>query len=218
MKIKITFILLCCYFTLSAYAQFNTIPMQKGRYAVEVADRNTKAGKKAPEKEMVPVSSEKDTIDKRKEWIERYMSVAYPLRRIVITSDYGERIDPITGKKSFHNGVDLRAAEGEEAFAMMFGQVVKVGSDKRSGNYVILQHGDFTVSYCHLSKILVQKDEFVSAGDVIGLVGSTGRVTGSHLHLILRQHKEALHPNLIFSFVYITRRKSFLAISNAVFQ
>lgn len=201
MKIKIIFILLCGYSTQSAYAQFNTISMQKGRYAVEIADRNTKAGKKVHKKEMMPVSSEKDTIDKRKEWIERYMNVAYPLRRIVVTSDYGERIDPITGKKSFHNGIDLRAAEGEEAFAMMFGQVVKVGSDKRSGNYVILQHGDFTVSYCHLSKILVQKGYFVSPGVSIGITGSTGKTTGPHLHLTMKYNNKVISPNIMLNHI-----------------
>lgn len=146
---------------------------------------------------MVPISNEKDTIDKRKEWIARYMSVSYPLRRVVVTSDYGERINPISGKKSFHNGIDLRAAEGEEAFAMMFGQVVKVGSDKRSGNYVTLRHGDFTVSYCHLSKTLVQNGQFVFAGNAIGIIGSTGRVTGSHLHLTLKFNDTIIDSGII---------------------
>ncbi|MCM1312411.1 MAG: M23 family metallopeptidase [Roseburia sp.] len=206
MIVRNIFILLCCCSTLSAYAQFNTISMQKGRYAVEVASRNTKAGENVPKKEMVPVSNEKDTIDKRKEWLERYMSVSYPLRRIVVTSDYGERIDPITRKKSFHNGIDLRAAEGEEVFAMMFGKVVKVGSDKRSGNYVILRHGDFTVSYCHLSKCCVKRGDCVRPGNVVGISGSTGRATGAHLHLTVRMGRRHINPGTLLQFVDETRK------------
>jgi len=154
---------------------------------------------------MVPISNEKDTINRRKEWIDRYMSVAYPLRNIKITSSYGKRIDPFTGKKSFHNGIDLRAASGEEAFAMLLGQVVKAGSDKRSGKYVTLRHGDFTVSYCHLSKPLVKAGQIVSAGEPVGLTGSTGRSTGSHLHLTLKRGRKKLHPHIILDYIRTVR-------------
>ena len=66
---------------------------------------------------------------------------------------------------------------------MMEGVVVKVGQDKTSGKYVTLRHGRYTVSYCHLSKILIVKGAIVHPRDVVGITGSTGRSTGEHLHI-----------------------------------
>ncbi len=199
---------MCCHFVQSISAQFNTISMYNNRCCIEVDVNGAKAGEKVSQKEMVPISNEKDTIDKRKEWMDRYMSVAYPLRNIKITSSYGERIDPFTGKKSFHNGIDLRAASGEEAFAMLLGQVVKAGSDKRSGNYVILRHGDFTVSYCHLSKCYVKRGDCVRPGDVVGVCGSTGRATGPHLHLTVRMGRRYINPGILLQVIDEIRKQA----------
>ena len=208
MNIRLIVILICCHFVQSLSAQFNTVSTYKNRYCIKVDANDAIAGEKVFQKEMVPISNEKDTIDKRKEWMDRYMSVAYPLRNIKITSNYGERIDPITGKKSFHNGIDLRAVSGEDAFAMMVGLVIKTGSDKRSGNYVILQHGDFTVSYCHLSKYYMKRGDCVRPGDVVGISGSTGRATGPHLHLTVRMGRRHINPEILLLFINETRRQA----------
>lgn len=85
-------------------------------------------------------------------------------------------------EKKFHNGIDLHA-RGDEVMAMMAGVVVKVGQDKSSGKYVTLRHGDYTVSYCHLSRILTRKGAAIGPRDVVGITGSTGRSTGEHLHI-----------------------------------
>ncbi len=156
-----------------------------------------------------------DTIDKKKEWTDRFMSVSYPLRKIEITSDYGERTDPFTGKRSRHNGLDLRASKGDEAYAMMFGQVIKVGSDNRSGKYVTLRHGNFTVSYCHLSKPLVKTGQIVTAGEPVGLTGSTGRSTGPHLHLTLKRGRKKLHPRIIIDYIRTIREEALVGICTA---
>lgn len=208
MNIKCVFILLCCHFVQSASAQFNTVSMCKNRYCIEVAVNDAKAGEKVSQKEMVPISNEKDTINRRKEWIDRYMSVSYPLREIVVTSDFGERIDPFTGKKSFHNGIDLRAVHGEEAFTLMHGIVVKVGQDKQSGKYVTLRHGDFSVSYCHLSECRVKKGDCVRPGDVVGVCGSTGRSTGPHLHLTVRMGRRHINPGILLQFIDGIRKQA----------
>ena len=68
---------------------------------------------------------------------------------------YGFRRYPFTGKKIFHGGLDLHA-RGEKVMAMMAGILVKVGHDNASGKYVVLRHGNYQVSYCHLSRILVE--------------------------------------------------------------
>ena len=65
----------------------------------------------------------------------------------------------------------------------MQGKVLRVGQDKVSGKYVTLQHGNFTVSYCHLSQIFVSQGKIVPPGDVVGITGNTGRSTGEHLYI-----------------------------------
>ena len=133
-------------------------------------------------------------------WIDRYLGVSYPLRRIKVNSSYGYRKDPFTGKRKFHNGIDLHA-RGDEVLVMMEGVVVKVGQDKTSGKYVILRHGSYTVSYCHLSKILVAKGAAVRPRDVIGVTGSTGRSTGEHLHITCKLDGKNINPLLLLDYI-----------------
>ena len=76
-------------------------------------------------------------------WIDRYLSVCYPLKHIKVNSSFGSRKDPFTGEKTFHSGLDLQA-DYEEVYSMFNGQVKKIGSDNRSGRYVTLQHGEYT--------------------------------------------------------------------------
>lgn len=215
MKIKSVLILALSVASFTATAQFNTVSQYRALYIVDAVADSVKAGKK---QEKVPTRQREDTIgmeDKKKEWTDRYMSVSYPLRKIEITSDYGDRIDPFTGKRSRHNGLDLRASQGDEAYAMMFGQVIKVGSDNRSGKYVTLRHGDFTVSYCHLSKPLVKTGQIVTAGEPVGLTGSTGRSTGPHLHLTLKRGRKKLHPRIIIDYIRTIREEALLGICTA---
>lgn len=192
----------CC---MAAPAQFHTVTPHTARYRIERVEQMT-AGKET--EKAAPAENSVDTASMRKQWIDSYLSVSYPLRKIEITSGYGERRDPFTGRESRHDGLDLRAAQGEEAYAMMSGLVVKVGSGKRSGNYVSLRHGDFTVSYCHLSRTLVKKGQFVSAGEPVGLTGSTGRSTGPHLHLTVRMGRRHINPGVLLQFIDETRRQA----------
>ena len=135
------------------------------------------------------------------------MSVSYPLKKIMVTSPYGRRKDPFTGKRSNHKGLDLRAS-GEEVYSMMSGEVVKVSSDKRSGNYVTIRHGDYTVSYCHLSKVLVQKYAQVLPGEVVAISGNTGRSTGPHLHITAKYGKKHIDPAILLQLVKETQEEA----------
>ncbi len=165
-----------------AKAQFNTVAVTPTRYKMEVLDMGLDQAEPASESEIsvqevstgIPVSADMD----KKKWMDRYLSVSYPLRYIKVTSPYGYRKDPFTGKSKFHGGLDLRA-RGDKVMAMMEGVVVKVGQDKTSGKYVTLRHGRYTVSYCHLSKILIVKGAIVHPRDVVGITGSTGRSTAN---------------------------------------
>lgn len=191
--------------TLSVQAQFHTLTTHKSLYkAYEVPRRiETKNFPESGEADS-PVSQAK-TIEKRKKaarnrWIGRYLSVSYPLKQIQITSRFGQRRDPFTGRKNWHNGLDLRA-RNEEVYAMMTGEVIKVSSDRNSGNYIVIRHGGYTVSYCHLSKTMVRKGDQVKPGEVVAVSGKTGRATGYHLHITARYGKRYIDPAILLQFV-----------------
>lgn len=189
-----------CLAVSSAKAQFNTVSDNVYRYKVKKVEENflfpvnnqvDSVTANLPQQETEPVDS------KQKQWISSYSSITYPLKSIKVTSHYGYRRDPFTGKLSWHNGLDLRA-KNEPAYAMMDGIVEKVGYDNRSGNYVTLRHGNYHVSYCHLSSIIVRKGEYVYPSIIVGITGNTGRSTGSHLHLICKKDGKSVNPTILF--------------------
>lgn len=110
------------------------------------------------------------------------------------TSNYGMRIHPITGKESFHYGLDIGAPEGTPITAFADGMVREVGFNTY-GNYVVLDHPDgISTLYAHCSRVDVQEGETVSMGDKIAAVGATGNATGNHLHLEVWRDGKALNP------------------------
>ena len=96
---------------------------------------------------------------------------------------------------------------------MMEGVVVKVGQDKASGKYVTLQHGAYTVSYCHLSKILAVKGAAVRPRDVVGITGSTGRSTGEHLHITCKLDGKSVNPSVILDYIQSVRQECVEALA-----
>lgn len=181
-----------------AFAQFNTVTQNR-------TQRKTVAKQQTPFSVVPMKNNTKDTIcsgQTETEQTDHFQEIVSPLRHIVVTSPYGLRTDPFTKKKVRHNGLDLKA-HYEPAYAMMYGEVINVGRDKRSGLYVTLRHGDFTVSYCHLSKVAVAKGIHINPGDVVGVTGSSGRATGPHLHLSLRNTKNgrAIDPSILLRLV-----------------
>lgn len=100
-----------------------------------------------------------------------------------VTSEFGFRTHPITGERSCHTGLDLAAPMGTPVLAAYSGTVTETNETSGRGKYIRLQHGtSMQTLYCHLSEIDVSEGDEVEAGDVIGLVGSTGMSTGPHLH------------------------------------
>jgi murein DD-endopeptidase MepM/ murein hydrolase activator NlpD len=119
----------------------------------------------------------------------------FPLRHFRLTSPYGPRINPVTGRYGVHQGVDLAAPEGSPVYAAREGTVRDLGEDPIYGNYIIISHGDTWVSlYGHLSKIETALREEVQSGTLIGRVGSSGQSTGPHLHFELRQNGRTQDP------------------------
>ncbi|MGM9613096.1 MAG: M23 family metallopeptidase [Butyricicoccus sp.] len=110
------------------------------------------------------------------------------------TSDYGMRTHPITGKESFHYGLDIGASEGTPIAAFADGIVRETGFNTY-GNYVVLDHPEgISTLYAHCSRVDVQEGETVSMGDKIAEVGATGNATGNHLHLEIWRDGKTLDP------------------------
>jgi len=113
-----------------------------------------------------------------------------------ITSRFGPRISPFTGKKRLHAGVDVGAPTGTEVRAPASGKVVVAAYDSRMGKFIRIDHGfDIETTYGHLSKIHVKYGDRVNRGDLIGLVGNTGKFsTGPHLHYQVAVNDKVVDP------------------------
>ena len=115
--------------------------------------------------------------------------------RSVVTSEFGNRIDPITGQRDGHTGMDLAVPTGTPVRAALDGTVTLSKYYGSYGYCVMIDHGNgLTTLYGHNSRLLVSAGQTVQAGDVISLSGSTGRSTGPHLHFEVRVNGERTNP------------------------
>ena len=121
---------------------------------------------------------------------------AKPLRiPLVVTSKYGYRPHPVTGRYQHHAGIDFRASKGTRVYATKAGRVIFAGRKGGYGKLVGIEHADhFTTWYGHLSHIRVKNGQTVSQGRVIGLSGNTGISTGPHLHFEIRYKGRSEKP------------------------
>lgn len=126
--------------------------------------------------------------------------VALPLKKIHISSGFGMRMHPIYHKRILHNGIDL-SARYENVYSMFPGTVIKVGQDNRSGKFVTVRTGDYTISYCHLSQLFVREHDDISAGTNIAISGNSGASTGPHLHLTTKKDGKAFDPTILLNYV-----------------
>ena len=201
MKIHRKIFLIICAISMThtiSYAQFNTVSMEKSFYKVEVAT----ASYNVDDDNRRGIVQTHETVTTKPETKEStsFNIFRLPLDTLIVTSPYGYRIDPFTRKRKMHSGMDFRASS-DKVYAMMPGKVLKVGYDKVSGNYVTLQHGNITVSYCHLSEVLKQKNDVVTIGEVVGVTGNTGRSTGEHLHLTCKIKDKKVNPMIILDYI-----------------
>jgi murein DD-endopeptidase MepM/ murein hydrolase activator NlpD len=112
-----------------------------------------------------------------------------------LSSSMGNRSDPFTGEKDFHPGLDISADKGDPVYATADGKVVNASAAGNYGNLVVLDHGyGLETRYGHLSAFKVKLGETIKRGDLLGLVGSTGRATSSHLHYEVRANGRILNP------------------------
>jgi len=119
----------------------------------------------------------------------------WPTDNRKITSLFGVRKDPFTGRARFHAGIDISGSVGDSIYAAADGIVIHAGRDSAEGNNIIVDHGNgIRTRYMHLSKLIAEVGDKVSKGDVIGELGSTGRSTGPHLHYEVLRGDEQIDP------------------------
>ncbi len=112
-----------------------------------------------------------------------------------LSSPYGNRVDPITGRPGWHAGVDFAGEEGSSIVAVAGGVVTHAGARSGYGELVEINHGDgYVTRYGHHKKVLVKVGDVVKKGEQIGLMGSTGRSTGPHVHFEVLRDGKAENP------------------------
>ena len=178
----------------AARAELKTQEGEMDKLIQEINDREDEL--EAKEKDLQVSAQKLDSEIKR---LEREMAAQiskvtsesgfmWPLSASIntLSSLYGNRKDPINGKRDNHTGIDIPAARGTSIYAAKSGVVVISTYGSSYGNYVAIAHGDGSrTMYCHMSSRAASVGSTVSQGQVIGYVGSTGNSTGNHLHLEL---------------------------------
>lgn len=125
-----------------------------------------------------------------------------PVRDGYITSRFGYRKDPFTGRTSFHGGIDFAGPAGTDIFTVADGVVVKSGWHSGYGNLVEIDHGNGLVTrYAHAKKLVVKEGDLVSKDQLIAHMGTTGRSTGVHLHFEVLKDGRHINPASMIQFV-----------------
>lgn len=127
-----------------------------------------------------------------------------PVAKGWISSPYGKRTDPFSGKLAMHDGIDFAGKEGSDVLAVAAGVVTWTGSKSGYGQMVEVSHGDgYVTRYAHNKQNLVAPGDVVRKGEPIALMGSSGRSTGAHVHYEVYKHGRSVDPS---SYLRRTRR------------
>ena len=184
--------------TIPAHAQFNTIGTFNSKHIKK--NNPPKSNETLTDSISLPDSMTETGSSENIDVEEGGSPVALPLRKIHISSGFGMRKHPIYNKRMMHNGIDL-SARHEDVLSMLPGKVLRVGYDSRSGKYVTVQTANYTVSYCHLSEQYVKTNDYLQAGEPLGLTGNTGASTGEHLHLTTKKDGKAFDPTILLEYI-----------------
>lgn len=126
---------------------------------------------------------------------EKTIPTGRPVNNGWLTSSYGWRTDPFSGKRTFHSGVDFAGKKGTEVVSVASGLIIWAGRDGGYGKLVAIDHGDgYVTRYAHNSKLTVVAGERVEKGDTIALMGSTGHSTGTHVHFEVLRNGKKINP------------------------
>lgn len=183
--------------------------VEKLQYSIQVVRKKYPLQKlTVPPKMVNPPASEQKRIEQNRREMREALSIVSPVRHWnplfirpvpgVVTSEYGLRREFNGQKKNPHQGLDLDGMNGDPIVAAESGTVVLASSHYFGGNTIVIDHGlgVFTI-YLHLSAFDVTKNQQVKRGQRIGAVGSTGRVTGPHLHLSFNVLGQSVNPSTV---------------------
>ncbi len=139
-----------------------------------------------------------------REYLEESRLSGWPVRDGWISSPYGQRLDPISGKMAWHAGMDFAGRPGADVIAIAAGVVIYAGQREHYGMMVEVDHGDgYITRYAHHDDLQVETGDIVKRGDVLGTLGSTGRTTGPHVHIEVIKNGRHTNPAQ-----YVSRRHS----------
>ena len=129
-----------------------------------------------------------------------FMPSGMPVRSGFMASNFGNRIDPFNGSRSFHAGVDFDGNKGADILTVASGVVIFAGRHPEYGNMIDIDHGNgYTTRYAHNDKNLVKVGDVVTGGQLIAKMGATGRATGSHVHFEVWYEGKAINPKKFVS-------------------
>lgn len=194
MKIFISFLVSILIAQISYSQNFNTIQHNKKYHKIGLV----KAFEPVEEQLENEVIDKEDVAESEteftKEDIINSLSAKLPLMNMSLTSRFGYRTHPVTKKTNiFHSGIDL-AGRSDSVYSILHGTVIASGYSRLLGNYVRIKHGNYESVVGHLSTRFVLKGDPVSAGFPIGITGTTGRVTGEHLHFTIKYKGKYINP------------------------
>lgn len=136
-----------------------------------------------------------DLLDRKSEWDRKPTILPVDADEYWISSGYGWRKSPFTGRREFHSGLDISSRRATPIIAPADGTVLSVGKDRYLGKFLKIAHSDsLTTIYGHLMEHKVKKGQSVKRGDVIGLMGNTGLSTGHHLHYQIQKDNKSVNP------------------------
>ncbi len=157
-------------------------------------------------------ANQDDLLNKADTYLKKIKYI--PLGRPVqgpVTSRFGKRKDPVNKKKGFHTGIDFRGKRGDKIYATADGIVKKAFTNGGYGKYILIGHNNgYTTSFAHLQTLLVKKGEKIRRGQLVGLVGNTGRSTGPHLHYEINLNKKPVNPSKFMEFASLLESSSTL--------
>lgn len=162
-------------------------------YAPNTVDVIDELLKKVEDREQ-QLQTLSDLMQNRKIQTEQFIA-GRPIKKGWLSSRFGQRTDPFTGKTAWHSGVDFAGKMGSDVISVASGVVVWSGDRYGYGDMVEISHGHgFSTRYAHNSKNLVKVGEVVKKGQVIALMGSSGRSTGPHVHFEVYKHGRPVDP------------------------
>ena len=140
------------------------------------------------------LAEKKEEADRVLERLRR-LPVAWPTDSTRITSEFGVRSDPFTRRPAKHSGIDLGGSSGDPVYAAGGGVVIESAYNRSRGHYIMIEHDSgYKSVYMHLRKRLASEGQKVEQGEQIGLLGSSGRSTGPHLHFEIWKDGQAVDP------------------------